>query len=54
MVLGVAQLEEGPWWWSQVNGADPHSLYEGAPLKIEFEKTGDEGEYVPVFRLREE
>ena len=50
-VLAIAQLDEGPWWWSQIVGVDPAALTVGARLTIEFERAGPDFEAVPVFRL---
>jgi hypothetical protein len=44
----IAQLEEGPWWWSALVGADPDSLSEGQALRIVFERA-EGSEAVPVF-----
>jgi uncharacterized OB-fold protein len=49
-VVAVAELAEGPWWWSQVVGAEPGQLVEGQPLRIGFERP-EGGEAVPVFEL---
>jgi uncharacterized protein len=50
MVPAIGELEEGPWWWSKLVGADPDSLAEGLPLRIAYERA-DQGEAVPVFTL---
>jgi uncharacterized protein len=50
-VLVIGELEEGPWWWSQLVGADPASLAVGQRLRIEFRPAADEHEAVPVFAL---
>lgn len=50
VVPAIAQLEEGPWWWSALVGADTDALAEGTPLRIEFEQP-DGSEAVPVFVL---
>jgi uncharacterized protein len=44
----IAELEEGPWWWSKLIGAAPGSLVEGMPLRLVYERA-DGGEAVPVF-----
>jgi uncharacterized protein len=50
-VVAIAELAEGPWWWSQiVDVADPGRLSEGQPLRIGFERP-DGSEPIPVFRL---
>ncbi|WP_217576837.1 Zn-ribbon domain-containing OB-fold protein [Streptomyces sp. GbtcB7] len=48
-VLAVAELDEGPWWWSQLLDADPAALAVGQRLRIDFERP-EGGEAVPVFR----
>jgi uncharacterized OB-fold protein len=48
-VLGIGQLAEGPWWWSQIVTADPEALRTGAPLRIGFARADEQGEAVPVF-----
>jgi hypothetical protein len=50
-VLVVAQLDEGPWWWSQLVDADPAAVQVGTRLRIAFERASDDSEYVPVFQL---
>ena len=50
-VLAIAELAEGPWWWSQiVEVPDPGQLTAGLPLRISFEQP-DGSEPIPVFRL---
>jgi uncharacterized OB-fold protein len=49
-VLVIAELDEGPWWWSQALDADPDTMREGQRLRIAFARSG-EHEMVPVFRL---
>lgn len=50
-VLVIAELDEGPWWWSQLAGADPAELAVGTRLRLDFRRAGDEHEAVPVFVL---
>ena len=49
-VLVVAELDEGPWWWSKVIGAEPEQVAAGARLTVAFERADEESEAVPVFR----
>ena len=49
-VLAIAELEEGPWWWSQIADADPEALDVDMALHIEFDRSGD-SESVPIFRI---
>ena len=48
-VLGIAELAEGPWWWSQIADADPAHLRVGTPLRIIFRRYDAQHEAVPVF-----
>jgi len=50
-VLVIAELDEGPWWWSQLVDADPANLAVGQRLRIEFRRADAEHETVPVFAL---
>ena len=50
-VLGVGQLAEGPWWWTQVI-ADRPDLAVGLRLRIAFIRHDEECEAVPVFVSR--
>jgi uncharacterized OB-fold protein len=56
-VLCIAQLAEGPWWWSRIEdtGSEstaPEGLRPGMPLRIEFRRHSADAEAVPVFVLR--
>ena len=51
LIAGIAQLTEGPWWWSQIADADPAQLHAGAPLRIEYRRHDPDSEAVPVFVL---
>jgi uncharacterized OB-fold protein len=48
-LLVIAELDEGPWWWSQLVGAGPADLSVGTRLTVSFRPAGDE--HVPVFEL---
>lgn len=50
-VLAVCELDEGPWWWSQLMDADPAGLDVGQRLRVEFRRAADEHEAVPLFVL---
>jgi uncharacterized protein len=50
-VLVIAELAEGPWWWSQLVDADPANLAVGQRLRIEFRRAAAEYEAVPVFAV---
>ena len=47
-VVAIGELEEGPWWWAEIEGADPEDMKIGAPLRIAFREIND-GQHVPVF-----
>jgi uncharacterized OB-fold protein len=54
-VLVIAELDEGPWWWSQLTGADPARLTVGTRLRLAFARPAEtadaEPEAVPVFEV---
>jgi uncharacterized OB-fold protein len=52
--LVIGELDEGPWWWTQLAGdVDPESaaLAAGRRLRIDFQRADAEYEAVPVFVL---
>ena len=51
IVLVIAELDEGPWWWSQLTGADPAGLAAGTRLTVSFAAADAEHETVPIFEL---
>jgi uncharacterized protein len=50
-VIVIAELDEGPWWWSQVVDAAPDAIAVGTRLRVAFARADEESEFVPVFRL---
>ena len=51
-VLVIGQLDEGPWWWAQLDDPDGGAtLAAGQRLRIEFRRADGEYEPVPVFVL---
>ena len=57
-VLAIGELDEGPWWWAQLDGAEPgdgpadaDGLRVGQRLRVEFRRADGEYEAVPVFVL---
>jgi uncharacterized OB-fold protein len=50
-ILAIGELDEGPWWWSQLVGADPAKLAVDQRLRIEFRRADGEHEAVPVFAV---
>lgn len=51
-VIGIVELEEGPWWWTEILGAEPDELREGLAVQVEFVRPEDSEETLPVFRVR--
>ena len=51
LVLVIAELDEGPWWWSQLQNCDPQELRVGRRLRVEFQRPDADQEAVPVFVL---
>jgi hypothetical protein len=51
VVLCIAQLAEGPWWWSRITDADPDRITVGTPLRIAFQRRSKDHEAVPVFAV---
>ena len=53
-VLVIGELDEGPWWWTQLAGDPPPAsdgLAAGCRLRIEFRRADAGHEAVPVFVL---
>jgi uncharacterized protein len=50
-VLVIAELDEGPWWWSRLTAADPARLTVGTRLVVAFARPDGEHEAIPVFEL---
>lgn len=49
-VLAIGELDEGPWWWAQLEGSDDGPAM-GQRLRLEFRRADGEYETVPVFVL---
>jgi hypothetical protein len=49
VILCVAELAEGPWWWTRLEDAAPEALTIGAPLRIAYRRPAPDSETVPVF-----
>lgn len=47
-IVAIAELDEGPWWWSQVVGAEPDQMHTGCRLTITFAESPS-GYSLPVF-----
>ena len=50
--VAIVELDEGPWWWSSVTGADPDDDLLGRRVQVAFETVGD-GEAIPYFTVIE-
>jgi uncharacterized protein len=46
-VVAIGELEEGPWMWARLVGADPAELRDGMALRIAFERPPG-SEAIPV------
>jgi uncharacterized protein len=51
-VIAIVELDEGPWWWTELVDADPAELREGLPVQVEFVRPEGSDETLPVFRVR--
>ncbi len=51
--VAIIELDEGPWWWTSIIGADPDDDLFGRRVQVAFEKVGD-GEAIPYFTVIEE
>ncbi|MET8516758.1 OB-fold domain-containing protein [Streptomyces sp. NPDC005077] len=51
-VVGIVELDEGPWWWCRLVGIDPDADLADLRVEVEFVPSGPEPEHetVPVFR----
>jgi len=51
-VVGIVQLDEGPWWWAELS-ADPDAALLGARVRVEYMPSGpgERDEVVPVFAV---
>lgn len=52
-VVGIVQLDEGPWWWTEIADADPDADLDGRRVAVAFAQLGSDegGETLPYFRL---
>src|ERR1700722_7252662 len=51
--VGIVELDEAPWWWTSITGADPGEDLFGRRVQVAFERVGD-GETIPYFTVIEE
>jgi len=51
LTIGLVQLDEGPWWWTQLVDIDRAAVAQGLRVRAVFPKSGpgESDEYVPVF-----
>jgi uncharacterized OB-fold protein len=51
-VVGIVELDEGPWWWCQLTEVDPDADLTGVRVQVEFVSSGPgaEHEVIPIFR----
>lgn len=45
--VGIVELDEGPWWWTALAGADPGEDLMGRRVQVAFARAGDET--IPYF-----
>lgn len=47
----IVELDEGPWWWTQLVDASPAQMVEGLRVRALFPRSGpdESDEFVPVF-----
>src|ERR1700689_2902436 len=50
--VAIVELDEGPWWWTSVTGADPDEELLDRRVRVAFETVGD-GEAIPYFTVIE-
>jgi uncharacterized OB-fold protein len=50
-VVGIVELDEGPWWWCELLDADPPAMREGLPVTVAFIRPEGSEEVIPVFRV---
>jgi uncharacterized OB-fold protein len=50
-LLAIVELEEGPWWYSQVIDARSEDVVVGAKVEIQFCRADNASEAIPVFVL---
>ena len=49
VILCIAELAEGPWWWARLEDAEAETLTVSAPLRIAYRHPTQGSEVVPVF-----
>jgi len=51
--VGIVQLDEGPWWWTELVDADPDADLFELRVRVGFQ-TFEDGSVVPYFRPADE
>jgi uncharacterized OB-fold protein len=51
-VVGIVQLDEGPWWWAEILEANPEAMRADLPVYVDFVRPEGSPETVPAFRVR--
>lgn len=51
LTIGLVELDEGPWWWTQLADVERDAVVEGLRVRAIYPRSGpsDADEYVPVF-----
>ncbi|WP_406691272.1 OB-fold domain-containing protein [Saccharopolyspora sp. ID03-671] len=51
LVVGIVELDEGPWWWTRLAEVDPDSDLTGLRVRVAFEPSGPDPDHevVPYF-----
>lgn len=50
-IICIVELDEGPWWWTELLDADPADVHEGLPVRVDFVRPDGSDEVLPVFRV---
>ncbi len=52
LVVGIVELDEGPWWWTRLAEVDPDADLSDLRVQVAFEPSGPEPEHevIPYFR----
>lgn len=48
-IVAIVQLDEGPWWWTELADATPEQLREGLPVEVGFVRPEGSEETLPVW-----
>lgn len=50
--VGIVELDEGPWWWTAIDGVSPDDDLVGRRVRVAYAEAGDET--IPYFTAVEE